>query len=73
MPLGKRAATTFLTVVGCIKIGTEVSISGCTYCENLKKKETAQPGRISHRSAEPEGREMEKKVHAVLKRGKRPG
>lgn len=73
MPLGKRAATTFLTVVGCIKIGTEVNISGCTYCENLEKKETAQPGRISHRSAEPEGREMEKKVHAVLKRGKRPG
>lgn len=60
-------------MVGCIKIGTEVSISGCTYCENLEKKETAQPGRISHRSAEPEGREMEKKVHAVLKRGKRPG
>lgn len=73
MPLRKRGVTTSLTVVGYIKIGTEVNISGCTYCENLKKKERAQPGRISYRSAELEGREMEKKVHAVLKRGKRPG
>lgn len=60
--------------MGCIKIGTGVTISGYTYYENLKKKETAQPGRISYRSAELEGREMEEKiVHAVLKRGKRPG
>lgn len=51
-----------------------MNISGYTYYENLKKKETAQPGRISYRSAELEGREMEEKnVHAVLKRGMRPG